>query len=189
MHRLVKTLVLTLVSLMFLCCGQCFAEYKYVAYYSKEGMSCIRAPLNWKQFYPGVVGNSTVLIDLKSSDQKASVLMMYENAYLPYNSLDEVPEINIESMVLNDVTQMKAKYPSTVVLDVDTKLRVKDVRYVSYVCDATFHSGRYRYYTFKTVRDHRLHSLVIMVHEFLINQLDVAGMVNSMSFHPSYHFK
>lgn len=180
MHRFVKTLVLTLVSMIFLCCNQCFAEYKYIPFFSENGYAQMRAPITWKQSYPGSIGDKTVLLQLTAPDANASAVLMFGNEYVPYNSLDDVSEEYLNSMVLNDTTKLKSEYPSMVLLETATNRRVKDVRNVSYVFDITLPYGRYRYYTFKSIRNHHFHILSIMAHESLIKQLDVVGMVYSL---------
>lgn len=174
-----KKMFLILISLLLIS-NLCFANYTYDLFFDKDNKVFMCAPSHWRQLYPGIVGNSKILLDIKSPDEKGSAMVRHELEILPYDSLSKLSERDRSLLALSDIARIKEKYPTAECLDVNVNAKWANLSAITSVTDATFPTGKYRYFTVKFVYQRKLYSIVIMAHSYLLSSIDVERMINSV---------
>ena len=162
----------------------CFANYEYKTF--RNSLANMDAPSHWVQYNPGIVGNSRVLIDLKSPDGKASALVKREEALYPYNNFNEMSERALNLLLLNEYSIMQQKYPSAELLDYKFYNEWDNNKHVFYIMEVTFPTGKYRYFVDMFINHRHLTTIVVMTHLFLLNNLDIPRMIDSVGIKPPY---
>ena len=178
-----KKIFLFLVS-MLVVCNMCFANYGYKTFIGKNGAASMVAPSHWIQYNTGMIGNSSVLIDLKAPDNLGSAVVMRNEELFPYNDFNEMSERDINLYTLNEVGKMQEKYPSSELLAFNYPYSADKKRLITFVMVCFFPSGKYFYTVSKYVSNRHVISSVVMAHDSIYDYLNSAKMLASVRVNP-----